>query len=348
MRRFQAERNIQEDGVVGPQTWAALDAVAGGRVPEDEVEFEELRQKKVAADTLLAAGDFAGAEAGYRELYGNRHVVPIIRFGITRGLATCAQGQSRFDEAITLYQEYLDLPGLAGDEKADGLQRIRECRAQQPPGVLESDVSKAATVDPDTRDQSHKVVKLGDNGDEVLVAQTKLYAAISAPNGQTPGFFGPETEQAVERFQSDRGLQVDGEVGPQTWAALDAVAGDRAPDDEAAIEELRQQKVAADKLLDAGDFAGAETGYQELYARRDVPPIIRFGITFGLAACAQGQGRFDEAIGLYREYMDLPGLADSERADALQRIRECRSQQPPGKKESEVSAAATVPDVAPG
>jgi hypothetical protein len=62
----------------------------------------------------------------------------------------------------------------------------------------------------------------------------------------------------------------------------------------------------------------------------------------------RARGRFDEAIGLYREYMDLPGLADSERADALQRIRECRAQQPPGKKESEVSAAATVPDVAPG
>ena len=36
------------------------------------------------------------------------------------------------------------------------------------------------------------------------------------------GDFGPGTEVAVTRFQSEDKLTADGIVGPQTWAALDA------------------------------------------------------------------------------------------------------------------------------
>lgn len=37
---------------------------------------------------------------------------------------------------------------------------------------------------------------------------------------QPDGFFGRETESAVMRFQSERGLDSDGIVGPRTWAML--------------------------------------------------------------------------------------------------------------------------------
>jgi len=37
---------------------------------------------------------------------------------------------------------------------------------------------------------------------------------------QTDGFFGPQTERAVEEFQASSGLSVDGTVGSRTWELL--------------------------------------------------------------------------------------------------------------------------------
>ena len=47
----------------------------------------------------------------------------------------------------------------------------------------------------------------------LLVRRTLSYTDID-------GIFGPKTKAAVEEFQSERNLAVDGIVGPATWAAL--------------------------------------------------------------------------------------------------------------------------------
>ncbi|MFE1770017.1 peptidoglycan-binding protein [Streptomyces sp. NPDC059008] len=63
----------------------------------------------------------------------------------------------------------------------------------------------------------------GDHGDRVR----EIQCVINAWNGGSPlavdGSFGPRTESWVVYFQDVNGLQVDGVVGPETWAALRAV-----------------------------------------------------------------------------------------------------------------------------
>jgi peptidoglycan hydrolase-like protein with peptidoglycan-binding domain len=64
----------------------------------------------------------------------------------------------------------------------------------------------------------------GDFGASVTELQQLLKRA-GVPTGSIDGDFGPMTQAAVRRFQSSRGLPVDGVVGPRTWAALRQSSG---------------------------------------------------------------------------------------------------------------------------
>jgi N-acetylmuramoyl-L-alanine amidase len=60
----------------------------------------------------------------------------------------------------------------------------------------------------------------GDRGEAVLDLQQRLIALGFGIPGDTSGVFGDATREAVSAFQTQRGLPVDGIVGPETWRAL--------------------------------------------------------------------------------------------------------------------------------
>ena len=68
--------------------------------------------------------------------------------------------------------------------------------------------------------QTRPVLARGSQGDAVVQWQNLLRDENFAV--AVDGDFGPGTEVAATRFQSENGLTADGIVGPQTWAALDA------------------------------------------------------------------------------------------------------------------------------
>jgi putative chitinase len=68
--------------------------------------------------------------------------------------------------------------------------------------------------------QPRPVLGRGSQGQAVVQLQDMLRDLNFAV--AIDGDFGPGTEVAATRFQSENGLPADGIVGPQTWAALDA------------------------------------------------------------------------------------------------------------------------------
>jgi peptidoglycan hydrolase-like protein with peptidoglycan-binding domain len=62
-------------------------------------------------------------------------------------------------------------------------------------------------------------IREGDSGDVVRRLQRALRRTPDL-SITIDGKFGPQTEQAVRRFQAGAGLVVDGIVGPHTWTAL--------------------------------------------------------------------------------------------------------------------------------
>ena len=66
---------------------------------------------------------------------------------------------------------------------------------------------------------SRPTLRTGSRGDSVRLLQTLLNRA--GYELAVDGIFGTMTRCSVKGFQSERGLQVDGIVGKQTWAALE-------------------------------------------------------------------------------------------------------------------------------
>jgi peptidoglycan hydrolase-like protein with peptidoglycan-binding domain len=63
-------------------------------------------------------------------------------------------------------------------------------------------------------------LRRGSTGTAVRQLQQALTDLGYAP-GPIDGNFGPRTESAVRAFQADRGIGVDGVVGPVTWLNID-------------------------------------------------------------------------------------------------------------------------------
>lgn len=68
---------------------------------------------------------------------------------------------------------------------------------------------------------SYPIIKLGSKGSDVKKAQQLLIAkGYSCGTAGADGDFGAATYNAVKKFQADNGLEADGIVGANTWAAL--------------------------------------------------------------------------------------------------------------------------------
>lgn len=91
-------------------------------------------------------------------------------------------------------------------------------------------LSGSSAPSPSDGAASKPTLHLGARGAAVADLQRLLVSAGFRP-GPIDGWFGPQTRQAVYRFQTSQGIAVDGVVGPQTWGRLLGTGSTPAPTD---------------------------------------------------------------------------------------------------------------------
>lgn len=80
---------------------------------------------------------------------------------------------------------------------------------------------------PAVNTKTHPLLLKGSQGNRVRKLQQMLNARGQEPPLKIDGIFGKKTYAAVVAFQTERGLDPDGKVGPLTWGMLEEAAGTR-------------------------------------------------------------------------------------------------------------------------
>ncbi|MGH2839819.1 MAG: peptidoglycan-binding domain-containing protein [Solirubrobacteraceae bacterium] len=108
--------------------------------------------------------------------------------------------------------------GVFGAKTEKAVKEFQADRAIAADGI----VGEVTWINVDEADQSEPVLKRGSKGLPVRRLQRRL-TAVGFDTGGIDGVFGAKTEKAVTQLQQQAELAVDGIVGPNTWAIVNAL-----------------------------------------------------------------------------------------------------------------------------
>lgn len=120
--------------------------------------------------------------------------------------------------------------GVFGPMTLAGVRQFQENQALTPDGVVgpntRTAMKRVAAVLPaaPVLDGDGRILRPGARGEDVAQLQQVLRLAGHDP-GSVDGVFGPLTQKAIESFQADVGITVDGKIGPVTRSKLSTVLG---------------------------------------------------------------------------------------------------------------------------
>jgi peptidoglycan hydrolase-like protein with peptidoglycan-binding domain len=182
VQRFQADRGMSPDGMVGMQTQNILQQNAPSPSPSTN-------------SNLLQRGSTGEAVTELQK--------QLQQLGFFQANATGFYGPLT-ETAVRRFQRdrNLNVDGIAGSSTQAAIDRA---------------LSPNKTAPFRTSD---RLLQRGDTGEAVTELQNQLQQ-LGFFQANATGFYGPLTETAVRRFQRDRNLTVDGIAGSSTQAAID-------------------------------------------------------------------------------------------------------------------------------
>ena len=257
---FQNKNGLTADGQVGTATWDILfNNVSGGvsynRILKVTSPLMQGDDVKVVQNKLNSLGYNCGTADGY---YGNDTKNAVIKFQSDIGLnadgevgpATWNALFNNSSSGGNAYNRILKVtsPLMQGDDVKAVQNKLNslEYNCGTADGYYGNDTKNAVVkfqsnrglttdgeVGPATWNalfsnsssngsEYNRILKVTSplmQGNDIKAVQNKLNS-LGYNCGTADGYYGKDTKNAVVKFQSDRGLTTDGEVGPATWNAL--------------------------------------------------------------------------------------------------------------------------------
>lgn len=188
--------------------------------------------------------------------------------GFYTGNATTVFGPIT-EEAVKRFQEAYDL-------KPDGV--VGSATQAKLPTVSIGYGEDSASKPPATGDK----LRLGDRGEAVRVLQEQLIKA-GYLQGEPNGYFGPNTADAVRRFQADNYLAASGIAGSTTRAKLYSMTNDSPTSGDFNVLEIQR------RLREQGFYKGALNGVMGDETKKAIRQAQQF---YGISLSNVRSGRF--------------------------------------------------------
>ncbi len=212
VRNFQRDHGLSVDGIVGPRTWTALDNAIGGFVAvADDADLPEDTASFIAEELVTDAAEDSAASAFDSEAVAATR--PTLRLGSRGSYVGTLQQMLR---TLGYYSGNIDQ--IFGNATLTAVRNFQRDHGLNVDGVVGPLTWAALDGVPPTR----PTLRFGSRGSYVGTLQQRL-RTLGYYSGNIDQIFGNATLTAVRNFQRDHGLNVDGVVGPLTWAALDGV-----------------------------------------------------------------------------------------------------------------------------
>ncbi|WP_100012361.1 peptidoglycan-binding protein [Lentibacillus sediminis] len=194
VRRYQTIHGLTVDGIAGPATLASLGITLGGGTGGSGD----------YGDNVLSRGDSGPAVRELQQALVDNNFYPDI---------------DAPDNGVD---------GVFGPDTEDAVRRYQTIHGLTVDGIAGPETLASLGLSGETGGSGgygDGVLSRGDSGPAVRELQQALvdnnfYPDINAPNNGVDGVFGPDTEDAVRRYQTIHGLTVDGIAGPETLASL--------------------------------------------------------------------------------------------------------------------------------